>query len=278
MGIDLIFFGICFFIYRYRNRGDKVVIWLRKFHHRDRRFKFKKILLRACKGLASPITIRDSKEKGDITGLLWIIYFLQSTIYLFLFAFYGILEDLWFYIESPDNIAIFPKEFIYLLLKISYVLIAGYIIIKLSLRSGYIKLSEENAITKSNKIINKYGHGKGRAFGLTIIACNDNFWKNVVNLFITKADFVIIDITRISEGILWEIQEAKNNLPLKSIIFAFNTIDGSEMIPASTKEKLNSILTETEQESIKHFMYKSSYSGGKDYKKDVSDLRKYLTD
>lgn len=268
--ISVLFPALGLLIFYSCNRGNRVVVWFRRFHRKGGKFKFEKILSLACSGIASPITIQDSTIRTNLKGILFILFVFKSFLLLLL-----VFPLLLLFVYLSEKLG---SNFLPAIITISVAAVIGMYFYKIIWKWGHTTLSKETAIKTVDAIIVKSRAAKGRIFGLTILQCEDEFWQDVVLAVLGKADTVIIDISDLNENTRWELAQARSLTSLDSIILSFNAGSDNRKLPDAVKGKLKSIFSENELDRVKVFVYSSqdrrprTYKNYKIYSQQLRDL------
>jgi hypothetical protein len=212
-------------------KGDRLVLWLRRFHVRHPRgVHFERLLWGACAVLSFPLTVQDSTIKRSsemaisklnlFSPLLLIVSAVATVI------FYDVIGR--------------PDEHIVLML-----LFFGVLYLSLSwlayLKLGCINLSPANARKKTLRLIRKIQTRNGWHIGGSfVLRCGDSFWRETIELLLNSASVAVIDVTEISDNVIWELETARRLIGSESIVVAYGVAEGAaKEIPLAQLEQLS---------------------------------------
>lgn len=235
-----------------RQRGDKLVLWLRRFHvRRLSETYFDRLLQGACSGVGFPLTVQDSTFKNSPV-MSWVKMQMLGTplmlasflvvygtyrAFLFVFGLFGL--------TFPDPLASpTPGGGFWLIIGAS-LLVWGVATVFASRRLGYVRLKPANARDKTLRVIRDIEKQRGWHFetGVYVIHCDDSFWREIVELCLTRASVAVIDVTELSENVIWELETAFRLMVPESIVLACGVCEGiSKELPIQVREQLLSRL------------------------------------
>jgi len=223
---DFAIFGILY-VFWGTVRGDRPVLWLRRFHvQRKGGLRFGRILEKAASGFGFAITVQDSIVKRSLdmgaAGLQVLFCLMLVVMYVLLLAFRTLFGD---------------HDLLPILL---FIAVPAAVCLPIFLRNLVIDLKPENAQRKVLKLMRKIERKSGwHTSGVFLIRCGESFWRQVVELCIQSAAVVVIDVTEISENVIWELQTALRLLGPGSIVLAYGVDEGSaKEFPASRRNEL----------------------------------------
>lgn len=245
------------FIYLRMMRTNKYVIWLRRFHRSEpKRFRFNMLLNNACNGLCVPITIQDTVFKTSYyssfmrMSLIAPMIFGLGTLLYFLCA-----ATIWF---SLDALGVVDDGVIALGLLMALIPLGLYVyFVKKQLVSrGFTALTSRNATEEVGSRLNKIAYQKLGFPGVLIFKCPDNVWQQVVSLGMSRASAVIIDVSDLTENVLWELRMSLQTHPPESIILTFGVSENArEELPSTTRYKLEKIVNSDNLSRLRIFYY-----------------------
>ncbi len=235
---------IGFLVYFKMVRTGKIVVWLRRFHRNEpNRLRFNMLLNRACPGLCIPITIQDSAFKTSyyssgasllviaplVFGLGTLLYLLCAiTIFVSLIA-----------LGVSDNIALFLG----LVLSIGPLLLYIKGVRTYMARRGHVVLQAKKAREKAEDVLQRIRVRKLAFHGVLILKCVDEVWHDMVRFLLSKADAVIIDVSELSENLMWELETAIASPVGNSMLLTCEVLpDMPQELPESVRSKLENIL------------------------------------
>jgi hypothetical protein len=213
-------------------KGDKLVLWLRRFHVRHPAgMQFDRLLRGACSGLGFPLTVQDSTFRRSVamsavkmsimtTPLMLVSLMVMMVMYRRLTRLPGLVGWLIFGVWITVTVVLF---------------IGGY------RRLGYVLLKPANAREKTLRVIHQITKRKGWHFpeGIFVIHCDDSFWREIVELCLTSASAAVIDVTEPSQNVIWELETAFSLMPPESIVLACGISEGAaKELPVPVRERL----------------------------------------
>jgi hypothetical protein len=257
-------FVFCFatfaLITRY-TRNDRFILWLRHFQPRNSRKLRFGILLFFCSDLFIPITLRDSSYSRSIGSA--IIRFFTCSI--FLSAVAALPLSLLFLIPviyvsaSFDLISektILPIIIVGFLL--GFIPVITYLYFKKRVHgiAGSYLLSIASCLSEVDLILSKTLQRAYPWSDSVIIQCPDEVWQEVVTFVIERSSIVLIDVSELTDNVIWEIQTLLIKKKLNRIIVANGIKAGDlEQLPPLTSEILQAIVGEDQLRQIRKFYY-----------------------
>ena len=238
---------ILFVIWTTRSqRGDKLVLWLRRFHvRRSRVMLFEQLLVGACTGFGFPLTVQDSTFKRSLAMSAIKMQILSTPLILaFAVAAYVMYRGLLFVIglafpallSSPGSLGVvFWLTVGVWVLGCVWAGVFGY------RRLGYVLLKPATAREQTLQLIRKIQKRRGwqSDAGVFVIHCDDSFWREIVQLCMACASATVIDVTELSENVIWELETAFRLVAPESIILACGVDEGaSKELPDQVREQL----------------------------------------
>jgi membrane protein implicated in regulation of membrane protease activity len=235
---------IGYFVYLRQTRSHRALLWLRRFHQSEpERLRFQFALNRACAALCLPITIQDSSYKTSyLAG--------GSQLILLIPLFFGIS----FLLAVMTAIAIyFAAEVTLGVSNISIalaaliglgILIASSLAVKKFLHlKGHKQLTRENAVPTLLKLLERIRRQKSFSLGTLVLKCGDEFWREVVQECMRGVDVVLIDVSDITDNVLWEIQTIAAISPKRPMLLAYGvTAPEEQQLPEEIRSKLGTAI------------------------------------
>jgi hypothetical protein len=212
------------YILTYRNvRIQAVILWVRRFHQKQRSWSIHRQLDLGCRGIASLITLQDSTIPVSlwagvhtlIGSVLVIIVVCFASILLFLLValpIYGTTK--YEYDDLTTGIATLTVG----------VLVAGSLCFWWLKRKTVVRAKERNPRKALLKHIHRIRKSPIFAGGTIIVRCpeNDTSWRDVIRLGIEQADAVVVDLTSFSENVVWELTSALTTHPPSKILLLYS--------------------------------------------------------
>jgi hypothetical protein len=221
-------------------RGDKLVVWLRRFHRRrPKGLRFDQLLISSCKGLGIPLTVQDSSFKSSFDEAM-------PRLEVPLFIWSCVLTA-WLvgFIKPP--VAVLLAIFVFPILIFLW---AG--------RAGYHDLAPETAREETLGLIREIRERRGKHGddSVLIVRCQDSFWRDIVQLSLRNASSAVIDVTEISENVIWELKTALREMAPESITLAcgFGQYDEPQL-PREVQETLAAELGADGPGRVQKFYY-----------------------
>ncbi len=248
---------ICVFVYLRMVRTDKLVVWLRRFHKNEpKRLRFSMLLNRACPGFCIPITIQDSAFKTSYFSsgarlfiLAPLIFGLGSLLYLLCTVTIGLLLSA---VGISDQSAFVIGSVVSLGPIISY----AYNVKNYLARRGHAVLDAERAMATAEAVLHRAKQQKSAFSGVLILRCVDEVWRDAVRFLLSKADAVIIDVSELTENLMWELETACENRRIDSMLITCGVSpDAPEELPKPVHQKLESVLGRERLSRLHVFFY-----------------------
>jgi len=245
----LLLLGICAFSMNLK-RGGHLVVWLRRFHKRERGgLRFRYFLSTACNGVGLPITIQDSSFRSSS---LWAFaQFIPYYPVLILLVGVFVVGVVWGERYSDRSLL----DALFLVYGVSVLLT----IVLIWRRLGHKTLRASNARQWILNLVQNIRTGRGRYDDVVVVKCGDDFWRDTVSTALENADAVIVDVTEPSETIVWELQTALRRMRQECILLACaaNT-NTTNQLPTHVNLKLQSVIDEPTLNKMPRFFYPSS--------------------
>jgi hypothetical protein len=240
---------VLFFIRR--GQGRAVVLWLRKFDVIEpRRFRFEACLSIACSGLAVPVTIQDSAIpwSAQQASARMFLRFPLELLKLMAGAIVVLFPiGLW----AAFNVR--PEDFTYrirIYVMCGLLAVAAPIIFVFLNRRrralGVFRLDKRDSVEELRDFLRRIKSGRSRtAGGVAVFRIASAQWRNVVTEALRQADVVIIDVSILSEHLLWELEQANACLRGRQLILSCGiATDGPGELPRDVRTRLASAVGE----------------------------------
>jgi hypothetical protein len=265
-GLSILVFFLSFFILSTSfMRKDRFVLWLRHFQERDQHQLRLNIPLFWCSDLFIPITLRDSSFGASIGSA----YFRLASRGLFLFPI--VVMPMFFLISLVLILVISRLDFlsdkiIPLLVIIAFLLsivpVVTYLYIKRKSFGlpGWYQLSILSPTLQVDFIINKTLQ-RGYPFAdSVIIQCPDEVWREVVKFVVEKSSIVLIDVSELTDNLIWEIETSLGMKNLETIIITCGIKIGAiQQLPYLINEKLEIIIGRNNSSRLRVFYYPAEH-------------------
>jgi hypothetical protein len=188
---------------------QRSVLWLRRFH-RERlpQFPLSKVFNRLSAWGLQTYTLRDSRVKGS-KGIGAKLSYVVPTIFMPLVGcgFWAVAQTIPF--DGPIahwmriNLGLFGLWFFLILLVACCFLPAILICLGISRLLGMLSVpANESGLRRHFSKIGRHL----TQLDITVIATDDDRWQQTVEFLVESVDFVVVDLSDISENVVWEIQ------------------------------------------------------------------------
>jgi hypothetical protein len=220
-------------------RGDKLIVWLRRFHvKRSNGLRFDELLVAACQGLGVPLTVQDSTYRSSDAEVMP-----RFVPYLFLWGCWVTAVCVGF-IKPPAE------------LFLASIVLYIFLMFFLGGRIGYHDLDPGKEREQTLHLIHEIRDRRGKHGddSVLIVRCQDSFWRDIVQLCLRYASAVVIDVTDVSENVIWELKTALQIMPPESITLARGLGDTDRAgLPPEAHEALVAELGEDGSNRVRHF-------------------------
>ena len=239
--------SLLFFIRR--SQGRAVVLWLRKSDVIEpRRFRFEACLSIACSGLAVPVTIQDSAVPWSAQQASARM-FLQLPLDVLKFMAGAMVVLVPIGLWATFNVS--PEDFSYGIY-VTYGLLAVavpiiFVLVNRRRRAlGVFRLDKRDSVEELRDFLRRIKSGRSRtAGGVAVFRIASSQWQNVVTAALRQADVVIIDVSILSEHLLWELEQAKTCLRGSQLILSCGIAsDGPDELSRDVRTRLVSAVGE----------------------------------
>jgi hypothetical protein len=209
-----------------------VLLWLRRFRGSyGRRVRFHRPLAHACSGMLHPVTIQDSSFRFSFmaametrwlaVALIPVAWMVGFAVTLVVFFALGILTAQ----SGPGTmllaVGLWTALFVYGLSQIFK-------------RVGVSELQGQAARVEADRRLSSLKSGGHTVvFGVEILKCQDDVWRDVVSEAMSKADVVIVDITEPTENILWELGVALQRFGSEGLLLTIE--EGTQLDPLAAR-------------------------------------------
>ncbi len=260
-------------------RGDRLVLWLRRFHQTDQDvYPFDRALLSSSRFLgAVPVTPQDSSfsfsaaaamGRGENlvdllrVGLIASLVFLVPSLLIL-----AATEFIWGSLSSPTWIGdAHPLAWLALGLNLAS-LVAAVLAMRRRLRlRGFRVLLEQSATAQVETLFEQIKSGDVYSNGVEILSCGDRFWRRVVGMGLDSADAIVIDITSPTESIHWELRTAFEKAPDR-VILLHRDADGA--LPAAARTRLQEQIPEVDLGTIRVIAYRGATGDRKELQRQL---------
>jgi len=225
--------------------GDKLIVWLRRFNvERSNGFRFDELLATACKGIGLPLTVRDSTVKSSVDEVMprFLPFLLLWSCGMVACLKVG---------SGPQP----PSWLVYLgIFEIAFPIACFFLARQIGYRDLNPATAKEETLELIVGIIDRSGrHGDD---SVIIVRCQDSSWREVVQLCLTHASAVLIDVTEVTENLIWELKTALQLMPPESITLArgLGTYDEAEL-PEEARETLIAELGTDGSHRVQEFFF-----------------------
>jgi hypothetical protein len=229
-----------------RSQGNAVVLWLRKFHVREPYpFPFHVYLSRACAGFAVPVTIQDSALPGSgEQAAARLLLRMPLELVKMVGGFAIVLAPL-AYMLSLYEVSFRPGvNTLVAVLVVSAPVI--FVVVRRQWRTlGVFPLDGVGSAANVQDFLVriKTGRPKTAAGGLAVFRVADDQWRDVVTTALQHTDVLIVDVTTLTDHLLWELQQSTSCLAAKQLVVVYGLAGGvSADLPCELRNKLVDVL------------------------------------
>jgi hypothetical protein len=238
-------------------RTGYVVLWLRRFQRGEQK-PFKGLLNQASANLGIPITVQDSSARFSIG-------FAVARLFPFATAIGAVMLFLAFF-----SIPVITYDVMQIVFCLAFLVVGAA-----SSYFGYLKLRPGSSAERLKKVLGDIRSGKLRSPEVLILGCDDSFWRSAIEMALTYADAVVIDVTELSENVIWELRTAAATMePLRILLVCATDTEPHELTP-TTREPLAELLGPTSLAQFPTFFYPKTTSRRRLYR-CMPDLREAL--
>ncbi len=225
-------------------RGKAPILWLRKFRRNPRGGKsFEFFLFRACDCLGTPLTIQDQSYSYSYeAGMGMVVLLLPGVGAVFFIA-----------MSTLDSTSVVVGIFIGGMVAL-FLLVPRWF--------GYKRVADSGAGDQVAGEIEKIKDGWVPGYtAAVVLRCSATSWRTVVKRAQQLATLVVIDVTDISENVLWEMETAVSLKAPQSVILAHRIKPGDKWeIPASCAAKIREHIEAATLAKMPVFLYPASES------------------
>ena len=246
------------YVYWKHSQGNAVVLWFRRFHTgMVRRTRFNSLLHRAIRGIGGSVSIQDSSFRYSYwvrPGRMFLLYFSWFAVFLACYVFsLFLVMPIWTKLNLKSN----PDPTIAVVFVITVIAVISIAVWYVRKRA-YVSLEAQEWSSSLDKVLSGILDRKSVLYGTVLIRCEDAFWQQAVCQALTKATAAIIDLSEMSENVLWELQTALARLPPSCIILAFPTGgETPDVLPDTFRSKLGTRINTNAIGSCSLFGYPS---------------------
>jgi len=224
-------------------RTRRTIVWLRRFHTANaKNFPFDRILADVCLGIATPVTLRDSRVRYSLSRVM----------------------------SRPGAAFIgWAKGFVLLIVQFVIAIQMLNPIVKLVLSSlsfvgyhwwlrasGVLRLSASSGVPKADSLINRIHSKRGGRIPFLVLGVPNCIWQPVVDRWIKAADAVIVEVSHISENLIWEMQTCRSHLRPEQVIFIYESKKGEDSeLPSAARDAIQEIWGTEVLHSLSIFRY-----------------------
>jgi hypothetical protein len=213
-------------VYKETTVARFLVVWLRRFFLEPRNdFSLGQILSRATRSLARVVTVDDPSFRISYDELSLTRILADSKV----FGMWGLLLFIgWALVILSAYWVWFPATLITFMIVFYTVLILGPGLLD-HFELPSVRFSGSTACQEAHRIVDKVKR-TGTRFkdNLLAVTCDDNVWRETVEVFICAADVLIVELDDMSDNLFWEISTALSRVSPDRIILVCEGEKGCE--------------------------------------------------
>lgn len=260
-------------------RGDRLVLWLRRFHQTDEDVHpFDRVLLSSSRLLgAVPVTPQDSSfsysaaaamGRGENLVDLLRVGLIASLVFLVPGQLILAATEIFGEPVSRSTWIVDAPPLVWLALGLNLAsLVAAFLAMRRRLRQrGFRILSEQSVSPQVEALFGRIKSGDVYSNGVEILSCGDGFWRQVVGMGLDSADAIVIDVTMPSESIHWEIRTALEKAPDR-VILVHRDADG--VLPEAARTRLQEQVPNVDLGTIKVVAYRGTKASRKELQRQL---------
>jgi len=219
------------YVARLQPGSGGLAVWSRRFaRSRRKKLAFDRVLLRACAGIATPVTIQDrSVRTSFIVGVTraWFVFPAVLIAWIFVpslvligqiekaISISGYRDPPWWYPLVPSS------ENAFMISLVIWSPILGFLLWSLVKRMGFRssvgKRAQRSAAARFDALQKR---GRVAGVGIEVVRCDDQNWQGVFEEALQRATLVVVDLSEPSKAIRWELTRAFDRVAPERILFA----------------------------------------------------------
>jgi hypothetical protein len=122
--------------------------------------------------------------------------------------------------------------------------------------AGTYSLGVDSTISQVDSILNRTLQRAYPYANSLIIDCPDEEWRGVVTFVIDRSSIVLIDVSELTDNLIWEIETSIIKKNLETLMITYGTkIGAAEQLPCATYEILERIVGRNELSRLRVFYY-----------------------
>jgi hypothetical protein len=204
-------------------KPDGLLLWFRHFwpSYEDR-IRFHRVLAQACSCMAYPITVQGGSYRASTMSAVLRVWVLAPLALLLWTVGLLLALVVAFFASQSSGLMV--------VLMLAWTVLFGWGAWRLLVRLGFFRLQG----TKSEQLAAAHFRaaraGRRRpGVGVEVVKCDDGEgWKKVVLAGLRQADLVVVDVTRVTEPVRWELTQALIHLGGSRIVLVAE--DGSTTV------------------------------------------------
>jgi hypothetical protein len=255
LGLPSLLAGFAWFVSRRTAEvfpSRRLVLWLRRFNQTDLlEFPFASFLERASRGIAVPVTLQDSTVTEARTA---------ASMRPEYYALTAAAGACWFGFAISGLAALAAQSWTGRALAgtLAALALAGFFVVipRAMNRLGALRLGTPRGERLAARLLEAIDSEHGVPQTLTILSCPDTSWQSWVLDLVKRADAVLVDVTRLSANLHWELRTIAERLDPRQLILAVGTTGGTETgLPPATLAELVGVMGEEMVERSQRFFY-----------------------
>jgi hypothetical protein len=122
---------------------------------------------------------------------------------------------------------------------VTWAFVVGFAVRRFLARRGLLTLKGPGGLKRAERELERTRRRRRSFAGIQVIKCSDANWRPIVEACLDAADAVVLDVTELTDNLVWELHSARRRLPPESILLVCaNSGSVTESLPESTQVAL----------------------------------------